>query len=225
MLSHRPQWILFDAAGTLLRADPDVTSVYQQMGCQHGFSLSQQEIRQGLAHAWAEHFRDRTTSEEQERRCWRNVVCDVFATDDRRGEPLFEALWQHFALSHHWRLFDDVALTWNWLAKNGFQLGIASNFDQRLFQILAGLAPLDQAARVFASTHIGHRKPSRSFFRHIESELGLAAHRLLLVGDNRTADYEGALAAGWQALHVDRSLAIDSRPMIQSLTSIIELLA
>jgi len=134
-------------------------------------------------------------------------------------------LWQHFALSQHWRLFEDVARTWNWLAKQGFQLGIASNFDQRLFQILAGLAPLDQAARVFASTRIGHRKPSRSFFRHVESELGSAPHQLLLIGDDLTADYEGALAAGWQALHVDRSLANDSAPMIQCLTSVIELLA
>jgi FMN phosphatase YigB (HAD superfamily) len=47
----------------------------------------------------------------------------------------------------------------------------------------------------------------------------------LLIGDDLTADYEGALAAGWQALHVDRSLANDAPPMIQCLTSVIELLA
>ena len=70
-----------------------------------------------------------------------------------------------------------------------------------------------------------YRKPCIDFFRFVETELGCCSHELLLVGDNQMADYEGAAAAGWQKLLINRALSDDTRSVIHRLTSLPDMLA
>ena len=93
-------------------------------------------------------------------------------------------------------------------SNRGLTIAIASNFDDRLEAIAQQIPPLDRAKRLFISARIGHRKPAAEFFRFIERELEIPPAALLSVGDNAENDYDGALAAGWQSILLDR----DARP-------------
>ena len=149
-------------------------------------------------------FRRRPTNERKERQRWRKIVSDVFGDSSAAKGPLFEHLWQHFAESRHWALYDDVADVWPRLKQRVPVVGVASNFDCRLAQVCRGLAPLSRCRHVYTSSSVGWPKPSPRFFRAIASRLDLLPEQILLVGNDRVNDYLGARSAGWQALYLDR---------------------
>jgi putative hydrolase of the HAD superfamily len=131
-------------------------------------------------------------------------VASVFGQLARWPE-LFEALWGHFARPEHWRLYDDVAPALAQLHRVGIACGIASNFDSRLFAIRAGFAPLATLEWVFAAAELGWRKPALEFFSTISARIGLPPGRIWMVGDDWGRDVVPALAAGWQAILLNRA--------------------
>jgi putative hydrolase of the HAD superfamily len=217
----RPTWVIFDAADTLLTAVPSVDAVYQRIGAEFGSVVTTAEIKRRFNPAIRTYFHDGSSSEESDRRRWKELVFDVLQTS---SDVMFDAIWEHFARSDHWRLFDDVTPAWRWLTQCGYRLAIASNFDLRLLKIVASFSELSPE-HVFLSTQLGYRKPCINFFRCIERKLGVAPDQLLLIGDSTVADFDGARAAGWQSLLIDRSLGEDAGDAICRLTSLQRVLA
>ena len=80
----------------------------------------------------------------------------------------------------------------------GYRLGIASNFDHRLLPIVQSFPELGGIHRTYVSAQLGSRKPAAAFFAAAAADLGLAPSQILLIGDDRTSDFQGALAAGWR---------------------------
>jgi len=204
------RWILFDAVGTLIYPDPPVAEAYHRVARDFQSQLSVAEIKQRFAAAFAREFHSGPglvrppTSEAGERNRWRRVVAAVLNDlPEAEAEP-FERLWQHFAEPASWRLFDDVLAALSALAARGFHLGIASNFDSRLHRIVAGHAPLAMCEQVFVSSEIGFSKPDPRFFAAVKARLGGSGPEILLVGDDYRNDLEGAVAAGWRGVLVNR---------------------
>lgn len=202
MLNPLPKWIVFDAADTLIRPEPSVATVYQNVAQQFGVTISCESIKQRFQPAIQKHFDEAESSEQLDHQRWRNLVFDVIGS---KNEQLFAKLWEHFADVANWRLYDDVSRVWQQIQQRGIGLAIASNFDARLLKIVDGLSPLNQSQHIFISSQIGYRKPSVHFFREIASRLNVDADELLMIGDSRHADFQGARDAGWQALHLDRN--------------------
>jgi putative hydrolase of the HAD superfamily len=198
------RYVLFDAVGTLIQPQPSVSEVYAAYGRQYGSRLTSEAIRPRFAAAFCKSTPAQATSEEFERERWRSIVREVVDDVVQRHDDLFSALWQHFGRSEHWQMFADVLPVWNELARRGFELGIASNFDARLRGVCAGLPPLCDCQRVFVSSEVGYAKPDLRFFATIAERLQTSPHELLLIGDDRERDYEAAKAAGWKGLLIDR---------------------
>jgi putative hydrolase of the HAD superfamily len=55
------------------------------------------------------------------------------------------------------------------------------------------------------SCDTGHLKPEREAFTQAETLLGARSEQLVHVGDSLGADVQGALDAGWNAIHIDRT--------------------
>src|SRR5437899_13853 len=150
---HGIRWILFDAVGTLIFPSPPVADVYYAAASRFGSRLTVAEIQQRFSIALEKHFAGGcATSEPNERHRWRSIVGDVITDIPLGVDAVFEDLWQHFADPQHWRLYDDVAPTLTGLSRRGFQLGIASNFDGRLKNIIRGHSALSQCNSVFVSS-------------------------------------------------------------------------
>ncbi len=199
------RFILFDAVGTLMYADPTVAEVYHAAGQPFGSRLSVAEIQRRFPLALAaEHGASAPTSDANERQRWRRIVRRVMDDVPEAGEAVFEQLWTHFAQPQSWRLFDDVRPALASLARGRFRLGIASNFDARLKTIVRGHPPLASCEFVFVSSEVGYMKPDPRFFRAIEERLGAAPTEIALVGDDEISDVQGATAAGWRAIRLDR---------------------
>lgn len=220
--------ILFDAVGTLLYPDPPVAQAYATTGRLFGSQLEEIEIsrrfRQALKASWASSKGDRSTCEEFERQRWRQVVTDVFDDVINQQEALFESLWNHFSLPAHWRLFGDVVSTWSELSARGYTLGIASNFDERLRGLLAGLPPLGNCRHLFISSHIGYSKPDPRFYSAVARQLELPANEILMVGDDYQNDVIGSRAAGMSAIWLRRGEASTS-PATNTIGQLTEMLS
>ena len=213
-------WILFDAVGTLIYADPPAADVYHAIGNTFGSKLSQDEIRRRFPRALAtEHTDRRPTSETHERERWRRIVACVIDDVPDGANNVFEQLWQHFAQPRHWRLFADVAPALDELRRRGFRLGIASNFDARLHNIVRGLPELVVCEVVFVSSEVGFTKPDPRFFAAVANQLRATPQQIALVGDDLVADIQGATAAGWQAILLDRDGA-SAQPCIRTLAEL-----
>src|SRR5262249_47109665 len=85
----------------------------------------------------------------------------------------------------------------------GYTLGLASNYDARLNNVLAGLPLLWTITHVVISSEVGWRKPAPAFFARVCQELALPAEQILYVGDDLDNDYDAAGAAGMRAVLFD----------------------
>ena len=196
------QLVAFDLVGTLIYPNPPVAEVYQRLGAAQGLHRDEPELRRRFKDAFRRAHFGRGTDLEH-RALWRAIVEDVFGAEPETCATLFSDLWDHFASSGAWSVFEDVGPTLERLRSSGERFVIASNFDSRIEPILRGLDLWDDGA-VFWSSALRASKPDRKFFHAIEEVTHVPAGDCLMVGDSLVNDVHGAIEAGWNASLIDR---------------------
>jgi putative hydrolase of the HAD superfamily len=199
--------IFFDAVGTLIHPEPAAPVVYAEVGRRHGSRLTVAEVAQRFAAAFArEEAQDQAdglrTSERREFQRWQRIVAAVL-DDATAPAACFAELYRHFSQSAAWRCEPEVADLLESLAAREYRLGVASNYDHRLRPVVKGLGALRPLQDLVISSEVGWRKPAPQFFTALTSYTGLPADRILLVGDDRVSDYEGARACGMPTVLLD----------------------
>ncbi len=199
--------IVFDAVGTLIHPDPPAAAVYADVGRRFGSRLPPAEVRVRFAQAFAgQELLDREaglrTSEERELQRWRTIVAQTLY-DVRDREGCFQELYEHFAQPKAWRCDPDASRVLGYLHRFEYRPSLASNFDQRLHAIRAGLPELRDIDQLIVSSEVGWRKPAPEFFAAVARTLTLPPEEIMLVGDDRVNDYDGARQAGMQAVLLD----------------------
>lgn len=86
------------------------------------------------------------------------------------------------------------------LARAGIAVGVISNSEGRLAELLAELGWGDDFGFVIDSSRVGLDKPDRRIFELALTKLGVAAAEAVHVGDSWIADIGGARGAGWRAI-------------------------
>jgi putative hydrolase of the HAD superfamily len=207
MLPPDVRAVFFDAVGTLIHPDPPAPAVYAAVGRRFGSRLDDDAIAARFRAAFqAEEVFDYQnglrTSEAREVERWRRIVATVL-DDVTDAETCFQELFAHFSRPDAWRCDPDAAATLAELAARGYRLGLASNYDERLRSVHAGLPALGPAQHLVISSEVGWRKPAAGFFAALCRVAGLAPGQIALVGDDRDNDYDGARAAGLRAVLFD----------------------
>ena len=200
--------VYFDAVGTLIHPAPSAGNVYYEVGRRHGSTrLSLATVFRRFAKAFRKQEEiDRqngwATSERRERERWQSIVADVL-DDVTDPEACFAELYEHFAKPESWKCDPATQDVISELRRRGLALGLASNYDHRLHTVVAGLVPLRGIDRLLISSEVGWRKPAPAFFEALVRQAGVPPEEILLVGDDRVNDYDGARASGLPALLVD----------------------
>ena len=149
-----------------------------------------------------------------ERLWWFDIVHAVFY---RVGmfegfDDYFDEVFQGFDGPRHWRLYPDAVETVTALRRDGYELGVISNFDTRLFNVLRGLEIADLFDTVTISTLARAAKPSPRIFQAALDQHALDPEEAAHVGDSLTEDAEAATAAGLVGVWLDR----DGKPAGQA---------
>jgi putative hydrolase of the HAD superfamily len=196
--------VVLDAVGTLIYPDPPAPIVYAQVGKRFGSRLDAEAVKTRFLRAFEQEDQiDRglgwRTSEEREIERWRHIVARVL-DDVNNPEGCFHTLFDHFSRPEAWRCQADAGRVLTELAERGFMLGMASNYDSRLRQVMAGKPELRAIQHVIISAEVGWRKPAREFFAAVCRNIGLPADQILVIGDDLVNDVQGAQAAGLRAI-------------------------
>src|SRR5947209_7520728 len=146
MLPPAVRAIFFDAVGTLICPEPAAPTVYATVGQRFGSRLGSDELAVRFRTAFQrEEARDRQnglrTDEQREVLRWRRIVAEVL-DDVTDAEACFVELFEHFSRPQGWKCLPGVGRTLAELARRGYALGVASNYDRRLRSVAAGLPRL-----------------------------------------------------------------------------------
>ncbi|MGI8924974.1 MAG: HAD-IA family hydrolase [Fimbriimonadales bacterium] len=127
--------------------------------------------------------------------------------------------------SHVWSVYPDVFPAVEALRDKGIIIGIISNWDHTLFEVLDNLEMSDLFDFAIASLEFGYEKPDRRIFNEALAQGGAAAEETVHVGDSLEDDFIGATDAGMGALLLDREGSADfSAGRISSLVQVSEVI-
>lgn len=228
---NNPEVIFFDAAGTLFEVRGSVGEIYSRIAGQYGCEVEAEQLQQNFAR-W---FRlqppmafppgtDDDKLREMEKGWWRNLVRAVFAdcASFSHFEQFFNDVFDQFRKPELWRVYDDVMPTLTELKRQGVRLGVISNFDSRLDDVLR-VCELDQFFdSVHISTRVGAAKPDPLIFDTALTSHNIEAAQAWHVGDSLREDFEGAQTAGLQAILVNRNnQQIENALCISNLTELL----
>jgi putative hydrolase of the HAD superfamily len=229
----RPRVIFFDAAGTLIEVRGSVGEIYSRVAREFGFETNHQTLQQNFVLRFREQppmaFPVETPDAELielEKDWWRNLVKAVFVGlgSFPRFDQFFDELFERFRGRQFWRVYDDVEPALTELKRRGVRLGVISNFDSRLYDVLRAC----RLSRFFDSVHISTRagaaKPDPAIFQAALSHQGIEPGQAWHIGDSSREDVEGALAAGLQAFLINRRGEQRSAAGYISLSSLPQLL-
>jgi putative hydrolase of the HAD superfamily len=227
------EMVFFDAAGTLFEVRGSVGEIYACAAHRHGMEADAEALEAGFRRAFPRRpplaFAPGTPEPELlrlEKDWWRQLVREVFAGVSHfpRFDEFFDDVFELFRTTAGWELYDDARPTLEALAACGPKIGMISNFDSRLYDVLRAFDLERYFSSVHISSRVGAAKPDAAIFR-----AALAAHRLepaqaLYVGDSLRDDARGAAAAGLRAVWLDRERRTADFPLrVASLTELLDL--
>jgi putative hydrolase of the HAD superfamily len=156
------------------------------------------------------------------------LVREVFADVPETGrfEEFFDDVFDLFRTPEGWALDDDTHSTLAALAARGFHLGLISNFDSRVYDVLRAFDLARHFSTVHISSRVGAAKPDAAIFHAALAAHGIHPHEAVYVGDSLRDDARGAAAAGLRAVWLDRTdRAADFPLRIVRLTELLNLVA
>jgi len=228
----QPQVIFLDAVGTLFGVQGSVGQVYGRLARQAGVAVETASLNQAFFQTFQAApkavFPGVPAAEipRYEFDWWQAIAAQSF---ERVGvlhqfsdfPGFFAKLYAYFATAEPWFVYPDVLDTLEYWQGLGIELGILSNFDRRLYSVLAVLDLAQFFTSVTISTEIGFAKPEPQIFA-----AGLEKHRCSAaqawhIGDSLVEDYQGARAAGLSAYWLQREAVAKAAASITSLSALL----
>lgn len=204
--------LTFDVTGTLIHS-PRLGALYSEVLGRHGIQVDPHQAGRLVREVWqelacrADPGSDRFTANPAGPRGWWKRFLDRFCEHLEAPPPSpFAAaeLYHRFASAEAWKVYSEVPGVLSRLQEAGLRLGVISNWDPRLPDLLERLDLARFFDAIVYSSAVGVEKPDRRIFLHAVERLRVPPGSALHVGDGRLEDVEGALGAGLRALHLDR---------------------
>jgi putative hydrolase of the HAD superfamily len=223
--------VFFDAANTLLYPFPSVGEIYADVAGRYGVTTNGAVVQRAFGESWsrvqtlAQHDPVRYgVGEPDGRRFWYALVHEIFTrlALPKDFDAFFDELYWLFGQPTVWRLFPECRDVLQTLRQRDYIVGIISNWDIRLLDILRGLDLMQYFQHVSISAVVGWEKPHVEIFRHATAAVAVAPERALHIGDSLQADVQGAQQAGLQPLWLQREDAVEGDyPTIHDLYDIL----
>ena len=203
--------VLFDVGETLVHPAPSFPELFSTVVGAEGQTRSPDaviEASRAVFHRFSEAARDVelwTTSPERSARFWKSVyermLRELEIPDDGH---LADVLYATFTDPANYTLFDDVEPTLDELEAAGLVLGIVSNFEAWLEDLLGTLGVRDRFGVRVISGREGVEKPDLRIFELALERLSLRPADAMYVGDNPEFDVAPAAALGMTPVLIDR---------------------
>ncbi|MFI2190298.1 HAD family hydrolase [Streptomyces sioyaensis] len=209
----RPSGVLFDAAETLFTLTPPLSEIIAELISRHGGPPARARIEHAIEHiggtvGWPD---DQPTHAARVE-AWAAFLDSAIRSSgiegiDRCRAEIAEKAAVAVTETHRYSLFSDVSATLSRMAAAGVPVGVVSNFDDLLFDILRATG-LDRAFPiVITSYRTGVSKPDPLIFQEAIAAARVHPTHTYYVGDSVYSDMEGARRSGLRGALIDRNEA------------------
>jgi putative hydrolase of the HAD superfamily len=207
--------VLFDAGETLLSPHPSFAHVFSEVLTERGSGVTPEDVSRAFARV-APLFPPQqvvdemdgglwSVSEQVSRKFWGAVYTSAFqemgVTDDG---TFVDALYERFTRFESYRLFPDVLPALEGLRASGIRVGLISNFESWLKDMLEHWGIHDVFDVAVISGIEGIEKPDPKIFNVALERMGVTAEVSAYVGDHPEIDVVGSEAVGMLGILIDR---------------------
>lgn len=210
-----PPVIFLDAVGTLFGIRGSVGEIYGRFAGQVGIQVDADPLNQAFLKSFQSAPKPSFTDlkpgalGEQEFAWWQAIAAQSF---ERIGvldqfadfSDFFKPLYDYFATADPWFVYSDVPPALAYWRSQGVKLGILSNFDSRLYQVVKALDLDPYFSSITISTAVGAAKPDPEIFRVALAQYSYDPPKVWHIGDSFSEDYQGAQAAGLVGIWLKR---------------------
>jgi putative hydrolase of the HAD superfamily len=203
--------VFFDVGETLVHAAPSFPELFALVLADHGHDRDADHVLTASAvvrrrFSDAARSDDRwTLSTDRSRAFWIGVYQEMLDELELPSQDgLRDALYERFTDLSSYALFDDVPATLDALSDAGPELGIVSNFEAWLEELLHRLEVRDRFSVRVISGLEGVEKPDPSIYRLALERAGVDAVDAAFVGDNPEFDVDPVAALGMTPVLIDR---------------------
>lgn len=203
--------VFFDAGETLVHPHPTFPDLFATILRREGHDVVARTIRDRI-HVVFDRFKHAadtnelwTTTPEKSRAFWHDVY-GIFLRDlgIEGGNGLVDRVYAEFTDLANYRLFEDVRPVLERLREADLTLGVVSNFEAWLEQLLEELGVVGYFdVRVISGVE-GMEKPDPRIFRLAMERAGVRPEESVYVGDNPEFDVDPAAAVGMLPVLIDR---------------------
>jgi putative hydrolase of the HAD superfamily len=217
--------VTFDALGTLLSLEDPAPRLRAALDRRLGLSASLDRCRAAMT-AEMRHYRainvrarDHAALAAVRLEC-ATVLADALGAPVD-GPAMLPCLTDAIA----YRAFPDAAETIERIAGAGLRVGVVSNWDVSLVDVLRRLGLDREVGAIVTSANVGVMKPDPAIFLEAAAALEVGPDAMLHVGDDPVADVDGARAAGAEGVLLARpGRPSNRRPRIATLLELPALL-
>lgn len=228
--------LLFDFGGTLANIHPRHEWLYVRACQEFGVHLAPEKAHGIVDFGWEDYdtplgpvHLDMSASEDAFAQYKTTVIADRLKRMGVEGplEKIAARVYELDTEPDMYRLYDDVLPTLDALKPKGYKMGIISNHEWGLPDLITGLGLDPYFDTVVSSARVGYRKPHPEIFRFTLDGLGGSADQALMIGDSISSDVRGAIRMGMSVVLVDRdntSTPVDGVPVVDKLSDLLEFL-
>jgi putative hydrolase of the HAD superfamily len=205
--------VFFDAGETLLAPHPSFGELFVAVLAEHGCTVGIEQVDEARVAVGAT-FDDLaagaglttwSTSRSLSRRFWGLVYGNILERlGVEAGGNLVEGLYERFSRFDSYRLFDDVLPTIGAIRDAGVAVGLISNFEEWLEEMLTAWKVTTLFEPIVISGREGIEKPDPAIFRLAVERAGVAPGEAVYVGDHPRIDAAAAEAVGMASILIDR---------------------
>ncbi|WP_228044876.1 HAD family hydrolase [Streptomyces ferrugineus] len=202
--------MLFDAAGTLFDLVPPIHAVIASSAARHGHQCAPDHVERALGHVGGTlGWPDDEPDSAGRMRAWtvfaRRIIGEAgLHAPEATLQQIAEQAAATILEPANYQAFPDAVPLIERLAAAGIRIGIVSNFDDLLFDILdcTGLGALFET--VLTSYRTGISKPDPRIFHLAARAIRAEPAATYYIGDSVYSDMGGAHAAGLHGVLIDR---------------------
>ncbi|CAK1554036.1 unnamed protein product [Leptosia nina] len=210
VLLSKIKLLTFDATNTLLKFCVSPWKYYAEVAEKHGYHVKEEQIKKQFLGTYKILSKTHPNFGRESilwENWWRKIVEGTFkdSIDDKdKVKSISNILIEDYKTPKCWCAADGALDLLTHIRNQGIELGVISNFDPRLHEVLHQLNLTTYFKFVLTSYEVGYNKPDKAIFQlaKMQTKFNISSEECLHIGDDYEKDFEGAKGAGWEAILV-----------------------
>ncbi|XP_041987171.1 rhythmically expressed gene 2 protein-like [Aricia agestis] len=210
-LPNSVRLVTFDATNTLLNFRVPPWEYYALVAKNYGYKGTADNLKPKMKYSYSKMDKEYPNFGKDSiswYKWWSQVIKMTLVDDlpdSKKLSEIADVLINDFKTVKCWRLADGSENILNLLQKSGTDIGVISNFDPRLHDILKNMGLHGSFKFVLTSYEVGISKPDKGIFELAQNHCGkmIKPEHCVHIGDDFRKDYKGAKDAKWHSILIN----------------------